>query len=204
MNLPLRNLIILAALTAAPFAYGANVAGLDVIVKQNGKAVYQGKTDARGSFSTGNLEAGPYSVEFRAPNSLSLRGQTVAIAVSTGKGAPRQSTSDGKHLSGGVAMNVEIAKPAKLSGQVTSAAGVVAERTGAVPGGYEKVKANVKVINGKRHVWVPAPIGSNMGGKWVEEGTEGAALSTSNKKGDDNKVLQHIQDQASNVGQRGN
>ncbi len=71
-----------------------------------------------------------------------------------------------------------------------------------VPVGYEEVKANVKVINGKRHVWVPGAIGSNMGGKWVEEGTEGAALSTSNKKGHDGQVLQHIVDQAGNVGRR--
>lgn len=53
----------------------------------------------------------------------------------------------------------------------------------------EKVRANVKVMNGKRFVWVPAPIGSHMGGKWVEEGSEEAVLSTSNKKGGDGEVL---------------
>lgn len=202
MQTPLRNLIVAVALAAAPVAYGANVAGLDVTVKKDGKPVYKGKTDASGSFSTNNLEPGPYNVELRAPKSLSLHGQTVKIAVSTGKGAPTTSNSDGKHMQGGVAMTVEVQKPAKVSGQITSVAGVAAERTGAVPAGYEAVKANVKVINGKRHVWVPAPIGSNMGGKWVEEGSEEAALSISNKKGGDSKVLQSIQDQSSNVGRR--
>lgn len=199
---PFRTLIIVAALAVIPAAGAASVAGLDVIVKKEGKPVYTGKTDARGSFSTGNLDAGAYNVEFRAPKSLSLRGQTVSISVSAGKGAPRQSNSDGKHLHGGVAMMVDVAKPAKLNGQITSSAGVASESSKPVPAGYERVKANVKVINGKRYVWVPGPIGSNMGGKWVEEGTDAAALSTSNKKGGDAEVLRHIQDQAGNVGQR--
>ena len=55
------------------------------------------------------------------------------------------------------------------------------------------MKAIVKVINGKRYVWVPGPIGSNMGGRWVEEGSEAAALSVSNKKGNDGEVLRKLQ-----------
>ena len=202
MKTPLRNLLIVAALAVAPVAHSASVAGLDVIVKKDGKAVFRGKTDDSGSFSSGAVEPGTYNVEFRAPKSLSLREQTVAISVSTGKGKPQNSTTDGKYMQGGVAMNVDVAKAGKLTGQVTSSKGVVAESSKPAPEGYEKVKANVKVINGKRHVWVPAPIGSNMGGKWVEEGTEGAVLNTSNKKGGDAEVLRHIQDQSSNVGRR--
>ena len=198
----MRNLLVVAALALVPAAGAASVAGLDVIVKKNGKAVYTAKTDARGSFAPGNLEPGAYNVEFRAPKSLSLRGQTVSISVSAGKGAPTQSNSDGKHFQGGVAMTVDVAKPAKLTGQITSSAGVATKSAGPVPAGYEEVKANVKVINGKRHVWVPGAIGSNMGGRWVEEGSEAAALSTSNKKGGDGEVLRNIQDQSSNVGGR--
>ena len=201
MKIPLRSLLVAAALALVPVAQSANVAGLDVFVKKDGKPIYKGTTDASGSFASGNLEPGSYSVEFRAPKSLSLREQTVAISVSTGKGAPRQSTTDGKYMQAGVAMTVDLAKAGKLTGKVSSSAGV-ADRSGPAPEGYEKVKANVKVINGKRHVWVPAPIGSNMGGRWVEEGTEGAVLNTSNKKGGDAEVLRHIQDQAGNVGQR--
>ena len=202
MKISLRNLLLAAVLVVAPAVHAANVAGLDVTIKRDGKPVYRGQTDASGKFSTANLEPGAYNVEFRAPKSLNLRGQQLAISVVTGKGAPIKSNADGKHLQGGVAMNVEVAKATKLSGQVTSAVGVAAESTKPVPAGYERVKANVKVINGKRYVWVPAPIGSNMGGKWVEEGTEGAVLSTSNKKGGDAEVLSRIQDQAGNVGQR--
>ena len=201
MKLPL-HLLVAAVVAVAPAAYSATVPGLDVTVTQSGRPVYRGKTDAAGSFSTANLQPGTYNVEFRAPKSLSLRGQQLSISVSTGKGAARTSNAEGKHMQGGVAMSVEVPKTAKLSGTVNAAAGVAAADSAPAPKGYEKVKANVKVINGKRHVWVPAPIGSNMGGKWVEEGTEGAVLNTSNKKGGDAEVLQKIVDQAGNVGQR--
>ena len=72
----------------------------------------------------------PVQCRFRAPKTMSLRGQTVAISVSSGKGRPQQSNTDGRHLQGGVAMTVEVQKPAKLTGQVTSTAGVAAESTG--------------------------------------------------------------------------
>jgi hypothetical protein len=198
MKTSLRNtLLVLSAFVVS--AASANVAGLDVTVKKNGKAVYKGKTDTSGNFATGALDAGSYNVELRSPGSMNLKGQKLAIAVTAGKNAPVQSTADGAHLSGGVAMTVDVNKTAPLRGQVKQAGRMV---EAAAPAGYEKVKANVKVINGKRHVWVPAPIGSNMGGRWVEEGTEGAVLSTSNKKGGDAEVMQRIQDQSSNVGQR--
>ena len=168
-------------------------------MKKDGKAVFKGKTDTTGSFATGALEAGSYSVELRSPAAMDLKGQIVSISVAAGKGAPTQSTADGGHLRGGVAMTVNTTKASPLRGQVTQAGRVVEQKA---PEGYEKVKGNVKVINGKRHVWVPAPIGSHMGGRWVEEGSEGAALNTSNKKGGDGEVLRHIQDQAGNVGSR--
>ena len=199
MKNPLRNLLFVLSAFVVSAASGANIPGLDVIVKKNGKALFKGKTDTSGTFKTGTLEPGSYSVEFRAPGSMNLKGQQLAIVVKPGKAAPLQSSANGAHLSSGVAMTVDIGKATSLSGQVTQSGRVAAESSKA-PEGYEKVKGNMKIINGKRHVWVPAPIGSNMGGRWVEEGTEGAVLSTSNKKGGDAEVLQKMQDQASNVG----
>ncbi|MEP6955822.1 MAG: carboxypeptidase-like regulatory domain-containing protein [Chthoniobacterales bacterium] len=180
---------------------GASVPGLDVTVKQSGKAVYQGKTDAQGGFTTGALQPGQYNIEFRAPKSLNLKGQELSLSVAAGKEAARESKASGAHLQSGVAMSFEVTRAAKLSGSVNSGSEAAASSQ-AVPAGMEKVKANVKVIKGQRYVWVPGPIGSNIDGKWVEEGTEGAALSTSNKKGGDNDVLRHVQDQSSNVGRR--
>jgi hypothetical protein len=91
-------------------------------------------------------------------------------------------------------MRVQLGKNGKLNGQVSPEGAAPQEK-------MESVKANVKIINGKRHVWVPGPIGSNIGGRWVEEGTEGAALRT-DKKGGAGEVLQRIQDQSGNVGER--
>ena len=201
MKNPLRSFLLVFSAFVVSAASGANIPGLDVTVKKNGKALFKGKTDTSGTFKTGTLEPGSYNVELRAPASMNLKGQQLAILVKPGKEAPMQSTANGAHLSSGVAMTVDLAKATALTGQVTQAGRVAAESSKA-PEGYEKVKANVKVINGKRHVWVPAPIGSNMGGRWVEEGTEGAVLNTSNKKGGDAEVLRRVQDQSSNVGGR--
>ena len=35
-------------------------------------------------------------------------------------------------------------------------------------------QANVKTINGKRYIWVPGQLGSNMSGHWVLEGSREA------------------------------
>lgn len=199
MKPSLRNILVVVALAAAGTAQAANIPAVDVTVKKNGKAVSQVKTDANGSFTIGNLEPGAYSVELRSPRSVTLKGQQLSISITAGKQAPRQSEAKGEHLQSGVALNVEVEKSGKLIGQVSSQ-GRAAKK--AVPAGMEEVKANIKVINGKRHVWVPGPIGSNMGGKWAEEGSDAAALSTSNKKGGDTEVLGEIQEQATNVGRR--
>ena len=199
MKPPLRNLLLVILLAAGVNVY-ANVGGVDVTVKKAGKAVYKGKTDTSGSFNTGALDPGAYNIEFRSPKSMNLKGKKLSIAISGGKDAPRQSHADGSHLQAGVAMSVDVAKPSKLTGQVVQAGPVVAESTKA-PDGMEKVKANVKIINGKRHVWVPGRLGSNMGGKWVLEGTEGAAIRTNRRSGDE-QALSRIQEQSGNVGFR--
>ncbi|MDQ3313551.1 MAG: carboxypeptidase-like regulatory domain-containing protein [Verrucomicrobiota bacterium] len=191
-----------AALLGATAAYGQdNLSGIEVTIKnQNGGAlVYRGRTDAQGKFATPSVAPGAYSVEMRK-KAGTIHAKSVAISISNGKGTNRNSSAATEHLQGGVAMTVDVAKATKLSGQITSSGATVGHSDAAAPKGYEKVNANVKVMNGKRYVWVPAPLGSNMGGKWVPEGSDEARLSTSNKKGEDTEVLHRIQDQAGNVG----
>ena len=197
----MRALLALAIAAGVVSTGNANVGGIDVTVKKDGKAVSRARTDASGNFATGNLEPGSYNVEFRAPNAAAVKGQ-LAISVLAGKQPPRQASADGKHLGSGVALNVDVTKASKLTGKVSPSGKAVAETSSAVPAGYERVKANVKIINGKRHIWVAGPIGSNMGGRWVEEGSEAAALSTSNKRGGDGEVLTRMQDHSGNVGER--
>ncbi len=207
MTTPIRTTIVIAALcAAATVVHGeGNLSGIDVTIKKqnSGAVVYHGRTDAQGKFATPNVEAGAYNVELRAPKDAQLNTKSIAIAINTGKGATRNSSAAADHLKGGVAMALDIAQSAKLSGQLTpSARGVVTQADAPAPKGYEKVNANVKVSNGKRYVWVPPPLGSNMGGKWVPEGSDEAHLSNSNKKGEDAEVLRHIQDQSGNIGSR--
>ena len=165
--------------------------------------MFQGKTDAQGNFATPTLEAGAYNVEFRSPK-IDLKGKQLAISISAGKTAPRQVAAEGEHMRYGVGVNVDVKLASRLSGHVTARQGTGPQTARVIPKDMEEVRANVKVMNGKRYVWVPGALGSNMGGKWAEEGTEEARLSTSNKKGEDGQVLKHIQDQSSNVGRRGN
>ena len=195
MNPPIRKLLValVAALVAQSTVNAATLDGVDVTVKKDGKTVARTRTDAGGKFATGALEPGAYNVEFRGSNSANLKGRQLAISVIAGKQPPREAKASGKHLGGGVAINVEVAKASKLTGRISEAGVEVAENT-KVPAGYEEVKANVKVINGKRHVWVPGPIGSNIGGRWVEEGSDEAALSTSNRRGGDADVLRRLRE----------
>lgn len=201
MKTALRLLFACAFLAAAAAAY-SSAPGVQVTVKSKtgGKAMYKGVTDQSGNFATNALQPGTYSVEFRGSQ---FGGKQLSISLSAAKGATRQAAADGNHLKGGVAIEVEVPAASKLTGTVSVGGKAASQANAPVPAGMEKVKANVKVINGKRYVWVPAPIGSNMGGKWALEGSDEAALSTSNRKGGDSEVVRRVQDQAGNVGQRG-
>lgn len=198
METSLTKVLLLLLACAPAAAYAASVGGgLDVVVKgRSGQVAYKGKTDANGNFASSSLSPGDYVLEFHAAKPL--KGQ-LSVAATGGKSTMQATDVPGeKFAKGGVAMNVAVGKAGKLTGAVV-AAGQKAVASGEK---MEKVRANVKEMNGKRYVWVPAPIGSNMGGKWVEEGTEGAVLSTSNSKGGDGEMLQKINDQAANVGRR--
>jgi hypothetical protein len=182
------SLLWAAALHGAPAS-----SPLDVIVRKDpgGTVVYQGNTDSRGMFATPNLTAGSYTVEFRSKETM--KGNA-SISVGGGKEPMNASVPGAKFAGGGVAMRVQLPKNGRLNGQVSPESARPQDK-------MESVKANVKIINGKRHVWVPGPIGSNIGGRWVEEGTEGAVLRT-DKKGDAVEVLRRIQDQSGNIGER--
>ena len=200
MKTPRYILVASLLLFASTAAHGApTVRGIDVVVSKDGRIAYQGKTDASGAFTTAPLDSGAYVVEFR---SSKMAGNKVSLVAAGGKKKMIADSIPGEKLGGGgVAMKVDVAASSKIAGQV-SLGGLPKQVAAVEEKGTEKVKANVKIINGKRYVWVPGPIGSNMAGRWVEEGSEAAALSTSNKKGGDEEVLRRIQDQSSNVGTR--
>lgn len=41
--------------------------------------------------------------------------------------------------------------------------------TGQIANAAELERAKVRMVNGKRYIWTPGELGSNLGGRWVEE-----------------------------------
>lgn len=191
MNSPRTFLVTCAlALVAVGASAAPSTVSFDVIVKQkpNGTSVFQGKTDPRGNFATPQLDAGSYSVEFRSKQAAAMKGEEITIAINSGKGESSQSMAPADKFASGVAMNFEVKKPTKLTGQVGADAGAEAASNAKGP----VVAGSVKVINGKRFVWMPPELGSNMGGKWVPEGSPGAPKANVQRGNRDS--LQRMQD----------
>ena len=191
MNSPRTFLVTCAlALVAVGASAAPSTVSFDVIVKQkpNGTSVFQGKTDPRGNFATPPLNAGSYTVEFRSKQAAAMKGKDITIAINSGKGESSQSTAPADKFASGVAMNFEVKKPTKLTGQVGADAGAEAVSNAKGP----VVAGSVKIINGKRFVWMPPELGSNMGGKWVPEGSPGAPKANIQRGNRDS--LQRMQD----------
>ena len=153
------GIVFLLVALATPVIYGGEpargVAGVDVILKQrpSDRAV----TDARGNFAMEALAAGSYTLRFRARKAedLKTRGSTAnkvlvattfSIKIEGAKRAviKRGLTSD--DLLEGYEINVDLEAGARVRGQVVS---------GAL----------------RNMIWIPREPGSNIPGRWVEEGT---------------------------------
>lgn len=152
--------ILLSLLGSASLALAATPSINVTVADASGKVAYKGKTAANGTFSTGKLQPGNYVVQFNSDNA---KGD-YAIVVSAGKKkVTADSVAGGKFAKGGVAMKVDNSAGVNISGQVAEA----------VKNGESTLAdgTKVKVVNGKRYVWVSGGTGSNLGGRWVEEGT---------------------------------
>jgi hypothetical protein len=154
-----RGIVFLLVALAAPVIYGGEpargVAGVDVIVKQrpSDRAV----TDARGNFAMEALAAGSYTLRFRARKAedLKSRGTTAnkvmvatsySIKIEGAKRAVNKSGLTSDDLLDGYDIVVDLAAGARVRGQVAS--GTL-----------------------KNMVWIPKEHGSNIPGRWVEEGS---------------------------------
>ena len=167
MKLLSRNILFAAALAVASAAYGASVPTLDVTVADpSGKLAYKGKTTGTGTFATPALPPGEYVVQLNGKPSK--EGQ-YAVVVSSGKQKVVAASVEGsKFGSGGVAMKIKVGKGLNVTGQVSDATQVATSGN-----------TKVKVMNGKRYFWFPGGgVGSNLGGRWVEEGTAEARQIT--------------------------
>ena len=164
------NILLSVPFLLISSGYGATAPSLDVIVSNaSGKVAYKGTTNANGTFATGNLEAGNYVVEFHS-KSAAVKGSKFGITASAGKNTVSADAVAGeKFATNGVAMKVAVPAGTKITGQVAS--GLAATKTVASAGASagSQIGGKVKVINGKRYVWVMPQKSSLEGGHWVEE-----------------------------------
>jgi hypothetical protein len=154
----IRTTLLALLLVVASAAYGG-VPSMNVIVSDaSGKIAFKGATNASATFVTSSLAPGNYVVQFQSRNEA-LKGNQYLVVVSAGKKKVIADAVPGeKFHGGGVAMKVTVESGLKITGQIATDQ-VVASL----------VSSKVKVIDGKRYVWVNARTGSNLGDHWEEE-----------------------------------
>ncbi len=176
-----RNGLVICALLLAAVAYGATSdAAIQVTAKEksSGKVAYRGKTGVDGKFSAGTLAPGSYVFEFQANQAATLK---VALA-----GA--KSVKQGGASKDGLAFDVDVVAGKSVSGQVTAM-----PIQGAQAAAASSNNKNVKIINGKRYVFVRGEVGSQMGGKWVPE-EEAVAVNSKDSRRNAAEFLRRTQD----------
>jgi hypothetical protein len=148
-------LLLLIAASCADAALPAiKVSVLDA----SGKDAFKGATDGEGVFTTPNLRPGNYVVQFNS-TSLAKKGSHYALVVSAGKKKVVANAISGEMFEGpGVAMRVTVGSGLKIIGQVAPEPA----------GGFK---------NGKKMVWIPRQLRSNLPGHWVEEGSAEEVLA---------------------------
>ena len=136
------------------------VPSVDVTVfDANAKVAFKGSTTANATFATQNLHPGNYVVQFNT-KSTAVKDNHYLLVVSAGKKKVIAADVPGKKFNGGgVAMKVDVGPGSKITGQIAT------ERALTLGDG-----PRYRVIDGKRYRWVSAELGSNLGGRWEEEG----------------------------------
>ncbi len=178
----IRRTVVSLLLGAASMAYGA-VPAMNVTVSDaSGKAAFKGTTNGNGTFATANLSPGKYVVQFNS-KSGAVKGNHYAIVVSAGKKKVSASAVPGEKLAGGgVALKVDVGAGLNITGQIAT-------------------EANGAVKNGKKMVWIPPQLGSNMPGHYAEEGSAEAiaARSAGNLSNQDvNTMQEHVHNSGGN------
>lgn len=123
------------------------------------KVVFEKSVMADATFATGTLPAGNYIVQFKSRNGA-LRGNQYLLVISAGKKKVIADAVAGEQFAGGgVAMKLKVEPGLHIAGQIANDASSTANSI-----------ARIRVINGKRYVWVAGYTGSNLGPHWELEG----------------------------------
>jgi hypothetical protein len=165
----MKKLVVGTLLAVFVSVANAATAPMSVTVTKGDKVVYNGSTNASGVFSTGKLEPGNYVVQFNSKSAAAVKNEQFTLVVSAGKKKVSADTVAGeKFTAGGVAMRVDVANGTNITGQVVSSKDAAAAQANSAVGSSSD---KVRIINGTRYVWVGPEMGSNIGGRWVEEGS---------------------------------
>ena len=179
-----RHVALIACAGFASAALGATPP-IDVTVfNAAGKVAYTGKTSSDGTFSTPQLPPGNYVVQFNSPK---VQGEQAIVTSAGKKKVTANSVAGNEFAGGGVAMRIEVGRGLNITGQIAPVGTVMAS-------GSRKIK----VMNGRRYVWVEYETGSNLGGRWVEEGTASARHIQRMSR----DTIREIQDKGEGMGPR--
>ena len=156
----MKSTVVCLALAAfLDTAYGG-IASMDVTVFDAAeKVVFKKSVPADTAFATGNLRAGNYVVQFGSKKAA-VKGNQYLLVISAGKKKVIADAVAGEQFAGGgVAMKVQVESSGlQITGQVANEQST-----------FAKSVAKVRVIDGKRYVWVPGRVGTNLGPHWELE-----------------------------------
>lgn len=146
----IRSTVLFLLCFGVSMAYGG-IPPMNVTVSDaSGKAAYKGATNSTGAFATTKLAPGSYVVQLNS-KSPAVKGNHYAVVVAAGKKKVAASAVAGEKFSGGgVALKVDVGNGLNITGQVA-----------------EESKTAMK--DGKKMIYIPPALGSNMPGRWVPE-----------------------------------
>ena len=124
----------------------------------SGRLAFKSPVNAGSTFATKDLPPGKYVVQFNTRSAAVKANQYLLVVAAGTKKVIADSVPGEKFLGGGVAMRVDVGPGLKITGQIAN------DQTTA------DGASRYRVINGKRFVWVTTETGSNLGGRWQEEG----------------------------------
>lgn len=180
-NTPYSILLCLSLFLAASVCYGGGIPMVSVaVINDSGKVVFAGKTRADGTFATGTLAPGSYVVKFTS-GSPEVKSGNFALATFAGKKKVTANLVSGKQfVNGGVGMKIDVANGSNITGSIANA-----------NSNADMGDATVKIIKGKKFVWVKnGEIGSHMGGRWVEAGSQANERNSHKISNDDVRQIQ--------------
>jgi len=151
----LSALVLLLGLATAH----GGVSSMNVTVfDANSKVVFRGPMSANATFATPSLQPGDYVVQFNAEKREVINNRYLLVVSASSKKVIATDVAGGKFITGGVAMRIAVGPDSNITGQVAPEQAVT-RRDG----------QTYRVIDGKRYYWVSGELGSNRGGRWVEE-----------------------------------